>query len=156
MHLCWKELFEIELVWHLNYVLMLPWIAWNGTIFWHWNCVLMLNWIIWNITLFLTLKLCSYAKLSCLKENLFDINLLANKNKYSYTNLNCLNWIVLCIKMDLSLITCNGWYAIKANQTNPNKYIFSFWLVLILSLVNKKLIELECKSVKRSSCRPLL
>ena len=30
------------------------------------NCVFMLNWTVWNRTV-LTLKLCTYAKLNCLK-----------------------------------------------------------------------------------------
>ena len=54
----------------LNCVLMPNWIVWNETVFWHWNCRPMLCWIIWNRTVFFgggTLKLCTYAKLNCLK-----------------------------------------------------------------------------------------
>ena len=29
LYLCLTELFEIELFWHLNYVLVLNWIVWN-------------------------------------------------------------------------------------------------------------------------------
>ena len=36
------ELLEIELFWHLNWVLMLNWIVWNGTVF-DIETVLMLN-----------------------------------------------------------------------------------------------------------------
>ena len=53
------------------------------------RCVLMLNWITWNRTV-LTLKLCTYAKVNCLKWNCFcTLNWIA-------WNLNCvlmLNWI---------------------------------------------------------------
>ena len=43
-----------------------------------------------EIELFLTLKLCTYAKLNCLKQNSFHIETV-NKN-YSYTKLNCLKF----------------------------------------------------------------
>ena len=36
------------------------------------NCILMLNWISWNKTVVI-FKRCTYAKLSCLKLNCFDI-----------------------------------------------------------------------------------
>ena len=80
----------------LNCVIMLNWIAWNGTVFdietvftlnwflWNknvltFNCVetktiLILNWVVWNrtvwpnwIEMFLTIKQCTNAKLNYLK-----------------------------------------------------------------------------------------
>ena len=74
------------------------------------NCVLMLNWIAWNRT-DLTLKL--YL---CITE-LFETELFRTLKVYlCYTDLFEIE-LFICIKMDLALITYNGWYAIKPNQT---------------------------------------
>ena len=74
--LLWSELIARDRVLsmgqiELKGVLMLYWIAWNGTV--------------------LTFKLRTYAKLNCLKKNSFDIWLFVNKN-YSYTKQNCLKF----------------------------------------------------------------
>ena len=87
----------------LNSVLLQSWIVWNGTVF-DIKTVLMLNWTVWNSTVL-------YPKLNCFRLNCF-------------WHLKCvimLNWIVwnrsvYMYKMDLPLITYNGWYDIKRNQ----------------------------------------
>ena len=80
--------FATKVYLHLNCVLMLYWIVWNGTVFdietvlsLNWiviyktvltfycvnkKSVLMLTWICWIRTV-LTIKLCTHAKLNCLK-----------------------------------------------------------------------------------------
>ena len=63
--------------------------------FWHWNFILMLSLIVWNRTV-------------------LTINCVQTKN-YNFLKL------FICIKMDLVLITHNGWCAIKPNQTKPNQ-----------------------------------
>ena len=55
----------------------------------HFNCVLMLNWTVWNRTVFV------------FYTELFEIERF------------------ICVKMDLALITYNGRFAIKPNQTKP-------------------------------------
>ena len=74
----------------LNCVFMLDWIVWNRTVFdiesvlrlnWIvWIRTVWINWIAWNRNVFLTIKLCTYAKLNCLKLEL-----------------------IICIKMELAL-----------------------------------------------------
>ena len=59
------------------------------------NCILMLNWL-FEIELFLTWKLCTYAKLNCLKWNCF------------------------CIKMDLAL---NNQQWLMFHKTKPNPFM---------------------------------
>ena len=61
------------------------------------NFLPMLNWIVWNRTV-LTSNLCTYTKLNCL-----EIELL------------------ICIQIDLALITYNDWCAVKPNQTKPKQ-----------------------------------
>ena len=139
VYLCYTELFEMELFFDILYcVLMLHWIVWNGTVFWYfilctyatlnclkWNCfltefytvyLLLLHWIVWNGTVFWYFILCTYATLNCLKWNCF----LTFYTVYlCYTELFKME-LFICIKMDFALITYNGWYAIKPNQT-PNQ-----------------------------------
>ena len=52
----------------------------------------MLNWIVWNRTVF-TFKLCTYAKLNCLKIGQIDLNsilmlnwIVGNRTVYMYKN----------------------------------------------------------------------
>ena len=66
-------------------------------LFWHWNCVPMLNWIVWNRTVFVC------------KTELFEIELF------------------IFIKMDLALITYNGWCTIKPNKTKSTYLDFKIF-----------------------------
>ena len=52
--------------------------------------VLMRNWIAWNITI-LTIKLHTYAKQNCSKQNSFWHLNVCKQKSYTYTKLNCLN-----------------------------------------------------------------
>ena len=64
----------------------------------------MLKWITWNRTA-LAFKLYTYAKLNCLKQNCFDIQLCVNKKLYLYEIELFEIELFICIKMDLVLIT---------------------------------------------------
>ena len=99
----------------LNCVIMLNWIVWNRTVFdifmlnWiAWNrtvsameTVFMLSWIVWNRTVFY-IQLCVNKKLYLHWTKLFEIELF------------------IWIKMELPLLTYNGWCAVKLNQTKSN------------------------------------
>ena len=79
----------------------LNWIVWNRTFFLHWNWVSILNWMVWNRTV-LDIEIVYLSK-----TELFEIEL------------------IICIKMDVALITYNGWCAIKPNQTKPLPFLNS-------------------------------
>ena len=59
------------------------------------TCVLMLNQIAWNITVF-RFKLCTYAKLNCLKLNFFCMLnwIVWNRSIFDFETQLMLNWIV--------------------------------------------------------------
>ena len=61
------------------------------------SCLLLLNWIVWNRELFLTFKLCTYAKLNCLKGHCFFMlnRIVWNRTVLTFklctfTKVNCL------------------------------------------------------------------
>ena len=65
------------------------------------SSILMLNWIAWNGSV-MTFKLHTWT-VFVFSTELFEIGLF------------------MCIKIDLALITYNGWYARKPNQTKQNQ-----------------------------------
>ena len=86
----------------------------------------MLNWIAWDGTVFVCLTwLFEIERLSILK-------LRVNKNLYLY-QAELLEIELFMFKKYLALITYNGWYAIKTNQTDKMKRsFFQAAVVLIL------------------------
>ena len=87
------------------------------------KCVLMLNWITWNRT-FWIFKLCTYAKLNCLKWNFLTLKLYLCLTELFEIEL------IICIKMNLALNNLQRLICHKpkqpTNQINAQKFSLSF------------------------------
>ena len=114
----------------LNCVIMLNWITWNRTVLvfkqrtyvklnsLKWNCYGLINWIVWNGTVF-DIETVLTVNLIAWNRTVFDF-LTVCKRITVLRNIFVWNKGIYIYKIDLVLITNNGWCAIKLNQTKSS------------------------------------